>query len=397
MATSNTKLYTTYKIYNGEKWDVVYFETSAVQVHETTALKFLRPATHTVNGQKFVDGDGNPRGITLAATDIAMSSSDTTKISQKLSSAVYREATLSTTEERLVLGYGADKIKDSGKALETTLTNSDSKVPTSKAVYTAITNASYSLPVATSSVLGGVKIGSNISVNNGTISLTGGNVVSALGYTPLNPVIVGVAGGVASLGSDGKVPSAQLPSYVDDVLEYEYDDSFPSTGETGKIYVDKHNNKTYRWGGTQYVEISPSLALGETSSTAYAGDKGKANATAIASLNTTVSALDTKVKSMDTVLTAAGGSIATLETNLNTATSNITKLTNGTTAAGKATQLATARKFTIGDTGKDFNGTAAVSWTLAEIDSHVRRIFQGNAEPTTGMRTGDIFLHYSTT
>lgn len=70
-----------------------------------------------------------------------------------------------------------------------------------------------------------------------------------------------------------------MPSYVDDVLEYTNKSSFPTTGETGKIYVDTTTNKTYRWSGTTYVEISASLALGETSSTAYAGDKGKALAT----------------------------------------------------------------------------------------------------------------------
>lgn len=85
----------------------------------------------------------------------------------------------------------------------------------------------------------------------------------------------GAANGVASLDSAGKVPSSQLPSYVDDVLEYSAKSSFPSTGETGKIYVDTSTNKTYRWSGSAYVEISASLALGETSSTAYYGDKGK--------------------------------------------------------------------------------------------------------------------------
>lgn len=82
----------------------------------------------------------------------------------------------------------------------------------------------------------------------------------------------------ADLDSTGKVPSSQLPSYVDDVEEYTSKSSFPATGTTGKIYVDTTTNLTYRWSGTAYVEISPSLALGETSSTAYAGNKGAANA-----------------------------------------------------------------------------------------------------------------------
>lgn len=85
----------------------------------------------------------------------------------------------------------------------------------------------------------------------------------------------GAASGVAELDSSGKVPSAQLPSYVDDVVEFASRDSFPGTGEDGKIYIAEDTNLTYRWSGTQYVEISPSLALGETSSTAYRGDRGK--------------------------------------------------------------------------------------------------------------------------
>ena len=87
---------------------------------------------------------------------------------------------------------------------------------------------------------------------------------------------MGTVNGVATLDDTGKVPSAQLPGFVDEVLEAETKDAFPETGESGKIYVDTTENKTYRWSGTQYVEISPSIALGETSATAYAGDKGKA-------------------------------------------------------------------------------------------------------------------------
>lgn len=98
----------------------------------------------------------------------------------------------------------------------------------------------------------------------------------------------GQPGGLAELDSTGKVPAAQLPSYVDDVLEYSTKAQFPQTGETGKIYVAKDTNLTYRWTGTQYLEISQSLALGETPSTAYPGDKGKANRDALNSMPTKI-------------------------------------------------------------------------------------------------------------
>lgn len=102
----------------------------------------------------------------------------------------------------------------------------------------------------------------------------------------INTSLMGQPNGVASLNDSGLIPASQLPSYVDDAVEgYLGDDetSFykdaektdPYPNESGKIYVDISTNKTYRWSGTQYTEISKSLALGETSDTAYAGDKGK--------------------------------------------------------------------------------------------------------------------------
>lgn len=99
---------------------------------------------------------------------------------------------------------------------------------------------------------------------------------------------MGAANGVATLNESGTVPSSQLPSYVDDVLEYDNKSAFPASGESGKIYVAKDTNLTYRWSGSAYVEISPSIALGETSSTAYPGDKGAANRAAINSLPPTI-------------------------------------------------------------------------------------------------------------
>lgn len=105
---------------------------------------------------------------------------------------------------------------------------------------------------------------------------------SRVGYIPSSEK--GSNNGVAELDSTGKVPSAQLPSYIDDVIEgYKdgvdfYTDSAHTdliTPESGKIYVDLHTNTTWRWSGTAYVQISESLALGETSTTAYRGDRGK--------------------------------------------------------------------------------------------------------------------------
>lgn len=91
----------------------------------------------------------------------------------------------------------------------------------------------------------------------------------------LDASLKGTANGVAELDANGKVLTSQLPSFVDDVIEAENFTVLPTEGETGKIYVTLDNNKTYRWSGSAYVEISASLALGETDSTAYRGDRGK--------------------------------------------------------------------------------------------------------------------------
>lgn len=115
--------------------------------------------------------------------------------------------------------------------------------------------------------------------------------IPTLGYIPTTEK--GTASGVATLGEDGRVPSSQLPSYVDDVIEgYYYNNQFYSdeahqqqiTPEEGKIYIDRSTNKTYRWGGTTYAPLDSGLALGETPGTAYEGNKGKRNADNIAAI-----------------------------------------------------------------------------------------------------------------
>lgn len=105
--------------------------------------------------------------------------------------------------------------------------------------------------------------------------LTKENVTNALGYTPIDESRIGAANGVASLDASGHIPASQIPGGFDNIEEYDNLAAFPTTGEEGKIYVAKDTNLTYRWTGSQYVEISPSLALGETATTAYRGDRGK--------------------------------------------------------------------------------------------------------------------------
>lgn len=74
----------------------------------------------------------------------------------------------------------------------------------------------------------------------------------------------GAINGVATLDAAGKVPSSQLPSYVDDVKEFENKDAFPVTGEADKIYVDIATGDIYRWSGSQYIRINASVASADT-------------------------------------------------------------------------------------------------------------------------------------
>lgn len=204
---------------------------------------------------------------------------------------------------------------------------------------------------------------------------------------------MGVANGVATLDTTGKVPSSQLPSYVDDVLEYDNLAAFPTTGEAGKIYVAKDTNKTYRWSGTAYVEISESLALGETTGTAYEGNKGKANADAIAALQTRASNIEAKNNTQDTAIAeaqeAADNAQDTADTAQTTASQakstaedaqdKVDAIIAGTTtvpnaenadAADVATKLAAARKIALsgdvtGETTFDGSADRTITATLS--------------------------------
>lgn len=135
----------------------------------------------------------------------------------------------------------------------------------------------------------------NNGIANKSLADKEGNDISS---TYMKSALRGSANGVCPLGSDSLIPSAYLPSYVDDVIEYESLSSFPSTGETGKIYVAKDTNKTYRYSGSQYTEISSSLALGTTSSTAYSGDKGVYLENEINNVSTQTNQVDDKIEAV---------------------------------------------------------------------------------------------------
>lgn len=183
----------------------------------------------------------------------------------------------------------------------------------------------------------------------------------------------GVANGVAQLDANGLVPSSQLPSYVNDILEYTSNALFPATGEAGIIYLNTTTNLTYRWSGTVYAEVSPSIALGETSSTAYAGDKGKTTTDKVNAhiINTTNPHNVTKAQ-------VGLGNVDNVNTNNQTPTytlaSTNTTLTSGeilTTAFGKIAKAISSLISHLADTVSHITSTERTNWNSASNNNHV--------------------------
>lgn len=180
--------------------------------------------------------------------------------------------------------------------------------------------------------------------------LTKSNIETGLGYAR------GAANGVAPLNSSSKIDATYLPSYVDDVLEYTAKANFPATGEEGKIYVDKTTNLTWRWGGSAYVEISPSLALGSTASTAAKGNHTHsftpAGTIAVQTAGTTNNTL--KPVTAKTVVVSASGATA--------AVSNcVLTISNGSFSTGDSVTLGSAVTVKTGDAAYKFTGTAGTT------------------------------------
>lgn len=218
----------------------------------------------------------------------------------------------------------------------------------------------------------------------------------------------GVANGIASLDGDGKVPSSQLPSYVDDVLEGYYVDEthFAEkyiedapvyyTPEKGKIYVDisegtEYSGKTYRWSGTKYSVISETLALGEVTGTAYDGGKGKKTTNTVNSLsNELVSRLDRVEQTAEGLKIVYSKSIKNNDTNLYNTPSpialvlnNASKTTNGSMSSADKVKLDETlpnqinelknNVYTKEEINNKFNDVPTVenTYTKAEVDKAI--------------------------
>lgn len=181
----------------------------------------------------------------------------------------------------------------------------------------------------------------------------------------INSTEKGTANGVATLDGNGHILASQLPSSVDEIVEIA---DLSGTGEAGKIYVNTTDNKTYRWSGSSFVEISASLALGETASTAYYGDKGKTayDHSQITSGNphgTTADQVGAPNKDGTNATGTWGISI----------TGNAATATNATTA-NSAAKLTTARTISLtgdvtGTASFDGSGNVQLNTTIANASS----------------------------
>lgn len=161
----------------------------------------------------------------------------------------------------------------------------------------------------------------------------------ALGFTPINAAVIGAAGGVVPLGMDSKIAAIYLPSYVDDVLEYDSLAAFPAVGERGKLYIainagtSADPTRQYRWSGTVYAEINASP--GSTDAVPEgAGNKyftaARVLSVVLAGFSTATNAVATAA---DTVLVAIGKLQAQVTARaMKGANSDITALSGLTTA-----------------------------------------------------------------
>ncbi|MEG2243756.1 MAG: hypothetical protein RSC87_09820 [Muribaculaceae bacterium] len=231
---------------------------------------------------------------------------------------------------------------------------------------------------------------------------------------------VGSSGGICPLDSNSKVPASHLPGYVDDVIELfsmgkaldedhlmplmvgkayapdtkkinTYVGAIPNivlessaNPEADKIYINKSTNKIYRWSGTDMVVISETIALGETSSTAYAGNKGKANATAIAGLTTRMGTTETRLDTaeagivagqqnlsqLSSIVSGNTSGISALQGSLNTEKGKISTLQNQMgTANSNISNLSSSVQSLNSGLGTANNNIASITSRVATIES----------------------------
>lgn len=269
-----------------------------------------------MNNKKYLDYEGLETLVNIIKSTYA-ERDDLTQVSSVATNAASAVTALnSSKQDKLIAGENITIAQD-GKTISATATSYDEATTTDAGLMSASDKVKLNSIASNAEVnaISSIKVnGTTQAITNKSVDITvptdtadltnGAGFITDAGYvhvdidnelnsTSENPVqnkviksaldnkldtsLKGANSGLAELDANGKVPSSQLPSYVDDIVEAENFASLPATGETGKIYVTLDDNKTYRWSGSAYVMVGGGgdLVLGETSSTAYRGDRGK--------------------------------------------------------------------------------------------------------------------------
>ena len=269
--------------------------------------------------------------------------------------------------------------------------------------------------LATKGYVDGITIAFS-SVTGKPTTLAGYGITDAV-----NSSMLGAASGVATLDATGKVPAAQLPAYVDDVLEYATAAAFPVTGVAGIIYVETSTNKVYRWSGTVYIEISAApgttdavpegsvnkyytAARAQADVTSVTGNAGTATKLATArtiSLSTdatgSVSFDGSANATIAVTLANSGVTVGTYKSVTVDAKGRVTAGTNPTTLAGYGITDAAgvASTFNIGTTALALNrASGAVALTgITSIDglaATATKLATARTISVTGDATGSV-------
>ena len=290
-AASHTHNYAGSSSSGGSANSAVKLDSSAGSATQPVYFSGGKPVATTYTLGKSVPADAvfTDTNTHYASKNVVGSSTATSNTTAALTNGnVY----LNSVENGVVTS--AHKISGSGATTVTTDASGNIVVNSTNTTYSSLKNP-YALTVSLNGTSQGAYDGSAAkSINVTPLSIgayTKGEVDGKLNGKA-NSSHTHAAADITSVNASaitGTIAAANLPSFVDDVIEGYYSSSkfyktknadgtyaTEITGETGKIYVNLNDNKTYRWSGSAYVVISETIALGETSSTAYRGDRGKA-------------------------------------------------------------------------------------------------------------------------
>lgn len=228
--------------------------TNGIIVKSAAGTALTRTIAVSGNGLSITNADGvagNPT-ITINATS-----------ANTASAVVARDASGNFSAGTITAALSGNAT--TATTLQTARTISLTGDATGSVSFNGSANAAIATTLANSGVTAGTYKSVTVDAKGRVTAGTNPTTLAGYGITDAIPASQkGAANGVATLDASGLIPSSQLPSFVDDVLEYANLAGFPATGETSKIYIALDTNKTYRWSGSVYVEISPTAGNADT-------------------------------------------------------------------------------------------------------------------------------------